>query len=260
MERYATITYETFDKIAKITLNRPEVRNAIDMRMIEEYLAALDVASDDPGVVVIIVTGAGTAFSSGMDLKMAKAFRPGDERAYLDRLYVRMYQKILTLPKPLIAQVNGPALEAGCTIAFACDMIVAADTASLGYPGLAVGVPPGSHIFHAQRIAGRMKAAQMIFTAEPISAVEAERMGLITKVVPANRLEEETRRLASRIASMSPILLKITRELFYRVEHMDYLTAIKTIADTVSLSFDTIDSQEGRRAFVEKRKPVWQGR
>ncbi len=156
--------------------------------------------------------------------------------------------------------MNGPALEAGCTIAFACDMIVAADTASLGYPGLAVGVPPGSHIWHAQRIVGRMKAAQMIFTAEPIGAVEAERIGLITKVVPADKLEEETLRLASRIASMSPALLKITRELFYRVENMDYWTAIKTIADTVSLSFDTMDSKEGRRAFVEKRKPVWQGK
>lgn len=105
-----------------------------------------------------------------------------------------------------------------------------------------------------------MKAARMVFTAEPISAVEAERIGLITDVVPADKLEEATLRLASRIASLSPLLLKITRELFYRVESMDYWTAIKTIADGVSLSFDTLDSKEGRRAFVEKRKPVWQGK
>lgn len=260
MTPYQTIRYETFDKIAKITLDRPDARNAINMQMIEEYLAALDAANGDPGVVVIVVTGAGTAFSAGMDLKMAKEFGPREQKAYLDRLYPGMYQRTLSLAKPIIAQVNGPALEAGCTIAFACDMIVAADTAIFGYPGLGVGIPPGSHIFHAQRIAGRMKAARMVFTAEPISAVEAERIGLITTVVPADKLEEETLRLASRIASMSPVLLKITRELFYRVESMDYWSAIKTVADGVSLSFDTLDSKEGRRAFVEKRKPIWQGK
>jgi enoyl-CoA hydratase/carnithine racemase len=260
MKRYETIAYETFDKIARITLNRPETRNAINTRMIEEYVAALDAANGDPGVVVIIVTGAGTAFSAGMDLKEAQDFGPREQQAYLDRLYSRMHHKILALTKPIIAQMNGPAREAGCTIAFACDMIVAADTASIGYPGIAVGIPPGAHIWHAQRIAGRMKAAQMIFTAEPISAVEAERMGLLTKVVPAATLEEETLRLASRIASLSPAILAITRELFYRVENMDYWTAIKTIADGVSLSFDTMDSKEGRRAFVEKRQPVWQGK
>jgi enoyl-CoA hydratase/carnithine racemase len=260
IEHHKTILYETEGSIATITLNRPPL-NLINRDMALEYMDVLSIADKDPKVKVIILTGAGKGLSGGVDIRFIENIGSSEMHDFLVLFYVKMTEKVRALSKPIIASVHGYAREGACTLAFACDMVLASEDATFGYPGVRnLAAPPGMHVWHLQRLMGRMKAAELIFTADPIDARNAERAGLITRVVPSDKLGEETRRLASRIAEMSPLALKVTRELFYRMEDMEFSTVPGTAADTVALCFDFEDSKEARKAFTEKRKPVWQGK
>jgi len=140
-------------------------------------------------------------------------------------------------------------------------MIIAADDASFGYPGVPnLAAPPGMHVWFLQKLIGRMRAAELIFTGDPIGAEEAARLGLITRVVPARNLQKETLRLASRIAAMSPLALRRTRETLYRMESMDFSAVPEAALEALASAFDSEDSREARRAFLEKRAPRWTGR
>ena len=146
-------------------------------------------------------------------------------------------------------------------MAFGCDMIIAAEDAKFGYPGVPnAGIPPGMHVWFLQRIIGRMKAAELIYTGKTITASEAERLGLITRAVPSAELHAETMKLAAEIAAMSPYTLKITREFMYAVEDLPFSEVPEAALEVVSEAFGSEDSLEARRAFNEKRKPVWKGR
>lgn len=254
------IIYEKQGKIARVTLNRPEARNALNPQMLREYLDTLDEADNDHEVGAIIVTGAGKAFSAGLDLKYARNQDGAEHRLWLKTFYWEMNDKVRSLSKPIIACLNGAARAGGCLIAFTCDMIIAADSASLGFPEVIRGITNGVNTWYVPRLVGRMKAAELFFTGDPISAAEAERIGLVNRAVPDERLEEETIKLASKIAGMPPISLKLIRECIYGTENLDFHSAVRVLEDKICLAFDTVDSKEGRRAFIEKRKPSWQGR
>ena len=146
-------------------------------------------------------------------------------------------------------------------MAFTCDMVIASDDASFGYPGVPnLAAPPGMHVWHLQKLIGRMRAAELILTGDPIEATEAGRLGLVTKVVPRENLADETKKLAKRLATMSPIALKVTRDLLYEMENMDFKDVPRRALMATSGAFDSEDSKEARRAFNEKRAPVWEGR
>jgi len=257
---YSLLHYSVRDGIADIVLDNPPA-NVINPAMTDEYFQALDAAAADPEVRVIVLSGKGKGLSGGVDLKLLDTYGPTEMKAFLSRFYVEMIDKVRALPKPIMASVHGYAMEGACTLAFATDMIVASSDARFGYPGVPnLAAPPGMHVWFLQRLIGRMKAAELIYTGDSITAVEAERLGLITRVVAPEDLADESRRLALKVAAMSPVGLKAARELIYRMENMDFKTVPGTALDAVSLAFASDDSKEARRAFVEKRKPVWTGK
>ena len=146
-------------------------------------------------------------------------------------------------------------------MAFTCDMVIASDDASFGYPGVPnLAAPPGMHVWHLQKLIGRMRAAELILTGDPIDAKEAGRLGLVTKVVSRANLQSETYKLAAKLASMSPMALRVTRNLIYEMEHMDFKEVPRRSLEAISGAFASDDSKEARKAFNEKRKPIWKGR
>lgn len=259
MPAYDFLLYGVRDHIAEITLNRPPV-NLIDEAMTLEYFDALEQADRDGNVRVITVSGAGKGLSAGVDIRFLEGFGSEEMERFVRMFYVEMLQRVRGLSKPIIAAVHGYAREGACTIAIACDMIIAADDATFGYPGVPhLAAPPGMHVWHLQRLMGRPKAAELIFTGEAIPAHEAERAGLVTKVVPREKLTEETRSLAGKLAAMSPLALRRTRELLYAMENMDFRDVPEAAVRAISEAFASNDSKEARKAFTEKRKPVWTG-
>ena len=259
-ETYQFITIGSADNVRTITLDRPPV-NVIDREMTLEYHAALRAADADAAVKVIVLNGAGRGLSGGVDLKYMESFSAIEMKDFLRLFYVETTNLCRSLSKPIIASVHGYAREGACTLSMVCDMVIAADNSDFGYPGVPViGAPPGMHTWFLQRLVGRMKAAELIFTGKPISAREAETAGLVTRVVPADSLHDETMKLAKEVASMSPVALKIARDFIYACEDLPFADVPEAALKVVSDAFDTEDSKEARRAFVEKRKPIWTGR
>lgn len=257
---FTTLRYEVTDQTAKIILDRPPA-NLIDRVMTEDYHTALRQADSDPNIRAIILAGEGPGLSGGVDLKYVEDFDAQQMKEFLRLFYVETMDIVRGLSKPIIAAVHGYAREGACTLAFACDMIVAADDADFGYPGVPnLAAPPGMHVWILQRLIGRMKAAELIFTGKAIGAAQAERMGLITKVVGAGGLLYEAEKMAEKIAQMSPLALKRTRDLLYQMEDMDFQQVPETAVEALSSAFDSEDSREARKAYIEKRKPVWTGK
>ncbi|TNE39825.1 MAG: hypothetical protein EP348_03005 [Alphaproteobacteria bacterium] len=259
-ENFSLLHYEVTEGIAEIALDNPPA-NVITPEMTEEYLAALDLADADEAVKVIILCGHGRGLSGGVDLKLLDTYGPVEMKAFMSRFYVDMTRRVRALKKPIIAAVHGYAMEGACTLAFACDMVLAAKDAKFGYPGVPnLAAPPGMHVWHLQQLIGRMKAAELILTGEPISAKQADQYGLITRAVEPDELMSETRKLAAKLAALSPVGLRAAREMIFRTESMDFSAVPGTALDAISLAFASEDSKEARRAYVEKRKPVWKGR
>ena len=257
---FEKVRYEVADGIAEITIDNPPL-NLLDRQLTQEYLEAVELADNDQNVRVIVLAGSGKGLSAGVDIRMMESFNSSDMKDFLSVFYVDMVKKVRALTKPIIAAVHGYAREGACTLAFTCDMVIASDDADFGYPGVPnLAAPPGMHVWHLQRLLGRMKAAELILTGDPITAQEADRLGLVTKVVPRAELRNATMKLAARLAEMSPLALRRTRELMYRMETMDFAHVPATALDAVSLAFDSDDSREARKAFNEKRKPVWTGK
>lgn len=262
MPEYAfeTLRYAIEDNIAEITLDRPPA-NLIDRQLTLEYHHALRLADDDPDVRVIILSGAGKGLSGGVDLKYLESFGSEEMADFLHLFYVETMNIVRGLSKPIIAAVNGYAREGACTLAFACDMIIAADNATFGYPGVPnLAAPPGMHVWFLQRLIGRMKTAELIFTGKIIDAEKAESLGLISKVVGAGGLQVESKKMALKLAKMSPLALKQTRDLMYEMEDMPFSEVPKKAVEALSSAFDSEDSKEARKAYIEKRAPVWKGK
>ncbi len=253
---YEDITYDAAEGVAKVTINRPEVRNAFRPKTLFELSDAFDAARDDPKIGVVILTGAGgEAFCSGGDQRVR-----GDD-GYLDehgtgRLNVLDLQvQIRRLPKPVIAMVAGYAIGGGHVLHVVCDLTVAADNARFGQTGPKVGSFDGGYgAGLLARIVGHKKAREIWYLCEQYDARQALDMGLVNKVVPLERLEEETVAWARRILEMSPLAIRLLKAAFNA--DTDGLAGIQQLAgDATLLFYMSEEAQEGRNAFIERRKP-----
>ena len=254
---FSLIDYEVRDNVAEITMRRAPV-NAINHALIDEINAAYCKAKADPGVRAIILTSAfANSFSAGMDLAMIRHGRGLDLRRFLEKLYFAMHDLQYRMGKPTIAALTGPARAAGVTLAVSCDVIVASETASIGYPEIDVGVIPAMHFVHLPRQIGRHHAFELLFRGKPISAQEAQARGLVNKVVPQDQVMQEARLLAHDFASKSPLVMQLARDAFLRANDFEYRRAIENAVETICNIIETDDAREGLAAFNEKRRPVW---
>jgi 2-(1,2-epoxy-1,2-dihydrophenyl)acetyl-CoA isomerase len=257
---YRTILVDRADGVGTITFNRPAVRNAIDLAMREELLAALDELAADPGVRAVILTGAGGHFSAGGDVKtMGRRHTAAEGRARVESLN-RFVTRLFHFPKPTIAMVDGFAVGAGCNIALGCDIVVASDRARFGEVFAKIGlVPDGGGTWLLPRLAGLNRAKELVFTADVFGAAEALGMGLVNRVVPAAELEGATRALAARIAAMPPQALALAKTLLNRSAEVGLAAGLEAEAHAQAQAITTDDHAEGVRAFLEKRAPKFSG-
>jgi naphthoate synthase len=253
---YEDIVYETWAGKAKITINRPEVRNAFRPTTLFELSRAFDAARDDPEIGVIIFTGAGTqAFCSGGDQRIRGEDGYRDEHG-IGRLNVLDLQvQIRRLPKPVVAMVAGYAIGGGHVLHIVCDLTIAADNARFGQTGPKVGSFDGGYgAGMLARIVGHKKAREIWYLCRQYDAEEALQMGLVNTVVPLARLEEETVAWADRMLEMSPLALRLLKAGFNA--DTDGLAGVQQLAgDATLLYYMSEEAQEGRNAFLEKRKP-----
>ena len=254
------VDYSVKDRIGIVAMNRPPV-NAIDHAMIDAIHAALRAANADRGVRAVILTSAqpGT-FCGGMDLRMAAQGDAQDLRAFLHKFYIGTMNIQYVMTKPTIAAVNGPARGAGMTLGITSDMILAADDIDLGYPEINVGVLPAIHYVHLPRQISRHKAFVLLFGGKPIPAAEAERLGILSEVVPRDRLISRALELGELFAAKSPTVMALGRQSFMRANDLDYRRNVENQIETFCNIYATADGQEGLRAFLEKREPRWQRR
>ena len=235
--------------------------NALDLKTRQEMLRALEDAEKDPFVRVVAITGAGEkAFSAGADLKQMLEMSSDDIRnlALFSR---RVSGFIREMSKPVIAAVNGLALGGGFELALACDMIIASENARFGLPEIRVGlIPGGGGTQRLTELIGEKKAKELILTGRMIDAKEAERLGVVNKVVPPDKLREEVVALANEIIEKSPIIVKYAKAAITRPVDAHMLSGLNHELELISLCFATEDNKEGIRAFLEKRKPVYKGK
>jgi enoyl-CoA hydratase len=253
------VRYSVSDSIAEIMLDRAPV-NALSMALIDALLAALAKARDDDTVRAVIIASAHKVFCAGLDLDIVRG-RPGIEtKGFLERLYFALNDLQYRMGKPTIAAIDGAARAGGMTIAISCDMIIAADGSTFGYPEIDVGLIPALHFVQLPRLVGKHQAFGPLFLGEPFDAATAFRMGLLSEVVPKGAALDRARDIARRLAAKSPIVMKIGRDAFMRAVDADYRRAIENAAESFALVATTEDCQEGLNAFVEKRTPNYRGR
>jgi 2-(1,2-epoxy-1,2-dihydrophenyl)acetyl-CoA isomerase len=259
---YSTLLVECSSTLATITLNRPDVRNALDLTMRQELLAALDEVEAANDVRVLILTGAGGHFCAGGDVKTMRERRhtAAEGRARVESLN-RLVLRLVDFPRPTIAMVDGFAVGAGCNLALGCDLIVASDRARFGEVFAKIGlVPDGGGTWLLSRLVGLSRAKELIFTAGVIEAARAREIGLVNEVVPAADLERATRALGERIAAGPPAVLRMAKHLVNRASTSDLASALDGEAGAQAIAITGEDHQEGLSAFFEKRPPRFTGR
>jgi len=243
---------------AIIQLNRPEVLNAINIRLMEELVDALEALDKDNDVRCIIITGNEKAFAAGADIKeMAEA----SAIEMLLRDQFARWDRIRRIKKPLIAAVSGFALGGGCELSMTCDIIIASETAKFGQPEINIGVMPGAGgTQRLTRAVGKAKAMEMVLTGKMISAQEALQWGLINKVVPVEYYLEEAKNLAREIASKPPVAVRLAKEAVLKAFDTTIESGLEFERRNFYLLFASEDQKEGMKAFVEKRKAEWRGK
>lgn len=257
--KYENIIVERDGRIMTLAINRPKVRNALNLATRREIVRVLDQIQADPSVGVLIVTGVGEkAFISGSDLNEFGRMTPLEALHFADTLGQRLYHRFEQLDIPVIAMINGLCLGGGCEIALACDIRIAAETAKLGQPEIHLGIMPGSGATQRlPRLVGQGMARELIFTGDILTADEALRIGLVNRVVPAEELQEACLKLAEKIASKSAFALKMAKRAmrFSQDVPLEAGLAYEALAETAV--FATPDRTEGVDAFFEKRKPAF---
>lgn len=256
MTDYATILVEVQGPVARLVLNRPDKRNPIGPGTCGELVHALAQIKATAEQRVVVLTGAGTVFSAGGDLAAMSAPPGGPPPATLVELLSTMHE----LGKPIIAMVNGPALAGGMGLMVACDLVVAADTATFGTTEIAVGLWPMMITAEITRSVGRKKTLEMMLTGRKLDAAEALACGLVNRVVPAAQLAEVTHALASELADRSPAAMALGLKAFYRSQDMEFEPQLRYLQAELGRVLALEDAAEGIAAFLGKRKPVWKGR
>lgn len=261
---FRSILYKKEGGKATITLNRPRALNALNGEIIDELLSALKQAGEDPEVKVLILTGAGRAFCFGADVS-AFDLHPDDPARQATLLLLEKAQEIIRLltgmPKPTIAALNGFATGLGLDIALACDLRIAAERAKLAEAFISMGlVPDGGGTFLLPRLVGLAKAAEMIFTGGPLSSTEAERIGLINRVVPTQELTKATEELADKLAGGPLLALGLAKHALWKNLQGDLDSAMKIEAQSQKICLASGDHREAVQAFLEKRAPVFHGK
>jgi enoyl-CoA hydratase len=260
---YRTLLLEVADGVATLTLNRPEAMNAINAQMKEELARALDAVATDAAVHVLVITGAGTrAFCAGADLKERAGTDPSPAQFYFAQKQTqRLFSRIAQLDRPVIAAINGIALGGGCEIALACDLRIAAESATLGLTEVSLGViPAGGGTQRLSRLVGAARAKELVFTAARLDAHRALALGLVNRVVPGSELAAAVAALAAAIAAQPPLAVRLAKQVIDKGQQTDTETAMEFELYAASILFDTEDRREGMRAFVDKRAPRFTGR
>ena len=238
-------------------LNRPERRNALSLALMHEVIDTLDDIAADHATRVVIVEGSGPAFSAGHDLAEMTATRDAGFYEELFSTCVRMMTRVHELPQPVIAKVHGIATAAGCQLVAACDLAVAADEARFATPGVNIGLFCSTPMVPVARSVGRKRALEMLFTGEMINARTALEWGLVNRVVPADRLDDEVLELAGRIAQASGYVLALGKRAFYAQDQLPEDAAYDVACPVMVDNAQADDAHEGMRAFLEKRAPKW---
>ena len=245
--------------VATLTLNRPTARNALSRPLMADFQANLDEIAENEEIKVVVIAGMGQAFCAGHDLK---EIRSNNRREIFDGLLAQcstLMTSIVRLPKPVIARVHGIATAAGCQLVASCDMAIASENATFATPGVNIGLFCSTPMVAVSRAVPRKQTMEMLLTGEEISANTAKDFGLVNKVVPAKELELVTNDLASKIASKSPLTLRVGKEAFYRQLEMDLDSAYRYTSEVMAQNMMAADAQEGIDAFMQKRDPVWKG-
>ena len=253
------VRYTVSDAIAEITLDRAPV-NALSIPLIDALLERLAKAKDDEAVRAVIIASAHKVFCAGLDLDIVRGKRGIETKLFLERLYFALNDIQYRMGKPTIAAIDGAARAGGMTIAISCDMIIAGEGATFGYPEIDVGLIPALHFVQLPRLVGKHQAFGPLFLGDSFDAATAFRMGLLSEVVPKGTALDRARIIARRLAEKSPIVMKIGRDAFMRAVDADYRRAIEHAAESFALVATTQDCQEGLDAFVEKRPPKFTGR
>lgn len=250
---YETIIVESRGKVGLVTLSRPQALNALNSTLVGELNRALDGFESDPGIGCVVITGSEKAFAAGADIKEMQS--KGYPDTYLDD-FITSWDRVASRRKPVIAAVAGFALGGGCELAMMCDIILAADTARFGQPEIKLGVMPGAGgTQRLTRAVGKAKAMEMCLTGRMMDAAEAERAGLVSRIVPAATLLEEALKTAAVIADMSLPIAMMTKESVNRAFETTLAEGIRFERRVFHAMFATADQKEGMAAFVEKRPP-----
>ncbi|MEM6850091.1 MAG: enoyl-CoA hydratase [Pseudomonadota bacterium] len=256
---YETLLVEIDEKVGIVTLNRPEARNALSDLLMTELTAALKALDENPAVGCIVLTGSAKAFAAGADVKemQSKTYM----EAFTENLITSNWEQAAHCRKPIIAAVAGYALGGGCELAMMCDMIIAAENAKFGQPEITLGVIPGAGgTQRMPRFIGKSKAMDLCLTGRLMGAEEAERCGLVARVVPADDVREEAINAAKTIASMSRPVAMMIKDSVNRAFEMSLEEGIRQERRTFHSVFATEDQKEGMAAFAEKRKPAFRNK
>jgi len=246
--------------VLRLTLNRPQARNALSAALMAALIDALARAAADKGVRVVVIAGAGLAFCAGHDLRELRADR---RRETYERLFAQCSQLMLAivrLPKPVIAEVRGVATAAGCQLVASCDLAIAAEEARFATPGVNIGLFCSTPMVALSRAVGRKAAMEMLLTGELIGAARAREIGLVNRVVPGGELRAAVDALAGQIAAKSAFTVAIGKEAFYRQAELDLASAYRYAAEIMTTNMLAADAGEGIDAFLARRTPQWQDR
>src|SRR2546422_5093678 len=260
MASYETLLYAASDGVATVTLNQPDTRNALSNELLGDLIDAFEAARDDDDVRCVVLTSShDKVFSSGANLAGFAADVPVVHRHFGTERFPRLFRLIGTLGKPTICAANGHVLAGALGIALACDLIVAKEEATFGTPEIDVGAFPFMIMALIYRNVPRKKTNELLLLGERIDAHEAERIGIVNKVVSADEFEAAVRDWATKLASKSPMIMRLGKDAMFRQQDMAFADALDYLRSQLSLAMSTEDIVEGVTAFFEKREPQWKG-